>query len=235
MRPPRTTRNPQRRPRRRTAKSAQIRWEAPQFESLLARANTQLACSYVGEPSLSFAGKQQTEDPKTGLSAYGPYSKAEASRRQQIRVGIVGPAEAIDRAVSFLAGLSNRIEPAPKTDAVLHPAFPGLNAGEPFQIEFVTQPVWHRSLKTKDIALVEGNPDFMERVGLLLGAVTTEIKALRALDSGPNVVICAMSKSLEELCRVGIGEYDRQQAANDDGIDPDDLPEIVPEIEVVQG
>jgi len=217
--------------RHKAATSGQIRWEAPRFDTLLARTDARLSCHYVSEPSLSFAGKQQCEDPKTGLGAYGPYSKGEASHRQQIRLGIVGPAEAVDNAVGFLAGMSQRIEPGPKTDAILHPGFPGINDGDPFQIEFVTQQIWHRALKPKDIALVEGNPDFIQRVGLLLSAVTTEIKALTALDTGPNVVICAMSKTLEDLCRVGIAEYDRVQAQTDDGIDSDDLPEIVPEME----
>jgi hypothetical protein len=212
-------------------KGRQNRWEAPRFDTLLARSDTQLQCYYLAEPSLSFAAKQQCEDPRTGLTAYGPYSKSEASRHQQIRLGLVGPAEAIDEAVGFLSGMAHRIDPAPKTDAVLHPAFPGINAGDPFQIELVTQPIWHRPLKTRDMALVEGNPDFMQRVGLLLSAVTAEIKALKALDSGPNVVVCAMSKTLEDLCRVGIADYDLQQAENDEGIDSDDLDEASPEIE----
>jgi len=232
MRPTRNINRPFRgRARKKPAKAVQHRWEAPQFDALLARSGTTLQCHYLSEPSLVFAAKQQCEDPRTGLAAYGPYSKTEASRRQQIRVGIVGPAEAIDKAVGFLAGMVNRIDPVPKTDAVLHPAFPGIGVGDPFQIELVTQPIWHRPLKTRDLALVEGNPDFMQRVGLLLAAVTTEIKALKALDSGPNVVICAMSKSLEDLCRVGIAEYDRERAANDDGIDSDDIAEMVAEVE----
>jgi hypothetical protein len=217
--------------RKKAVKAVQNRWEAPRFDTLLARSDTLLQCHYLAEPSLSFAAKQQCEDPRTGLTAYGPYSKSEASRHQQIRLGIVGPAEAIDKAVGFLSSMAHRIDPAPKTDAVLHPAFPGINAGDPFQIELVTQPIWHRPLKTRDVALVEGHPDFMQRVGLLLSAVTTEIKALKALDSGPNVVICAMSKTLEDLCRVGIAEYDRQQSASDEGIDSDDIAEIDPEIE----
>jgi hypothetical protein len=232
MRSTRNLNKPQRRGRRKLpAKPVQHRWEAPQFDTLLAKSGTSLQCQYLQEPSLVFAGKQQCEDPRTGLTAYGPYSKTEPSRRQQVRVGIVGPAEAIDKAVGFLAGMANRIDPSGKTDAVLHPAFPGIGAGEPFQIELVTQSIWQRPLKPRDLALVEGNPDFMERVGLLLSAVTTEIKALKALDSGPDVVICAMSKTLEDLCRVGIAAYDREQAASDDGIDAEDIAEMVGEVE----
>src|SRR5437867_797553 len=59
-------------------------------DTLLAHSDTLLQCHYLAEPSLSFAGKQQCEDPRTGLTAYGPDSKSEASRHQQIRLGIVG-------------------------------------------------------------------------------------------------------------------------------------------------
>src|ERR1041385_7407465 len=57
-------------------------------------------------------------------------------------------------------------------------------------------------------------------------SVMTEMKALHSLDSRPDVVICAMSKRLEELCRVGIAAYDREQALADDGIDPEDLSDF---------
>lgn len=231
----RPTRKTDRRYRNKTAKrprkATPIRWEAPRFETILSRADNRLQSFYLPEPSLSFAAKQQCEDPRTGLTAYGPYSKAEATRRPQIRLGIVGPAEAIDRTVGFFSRLAQRIEPGPNADAVLHPAFPGINSGDPFQIELVTQPIWHRPLKAKDVTLIEGHPDFTQRVGMLLSAVTTEIKALKALDSCPDVVICAMSKTMEDLCRVGIAEYDRQHSEDDDGIDPEDLAEILPEVE----
>jgi hypothetical protein len=77
------------------------RWEAPHFDTLLARADTLLQCHYLPEPSLFFAGKQQCEDPRTGLTAYGPYSKSEASRHQQIRIGIVGRQTQLTRRLGF--------------------------------------------------------------------------------------------------------------------------------------
>jgi hypothetical protein len=185
-------------------------WELPNLDVLLASRTTEyLNFGYLPEPQLYFGGKQKCEDPKTGLAAFGPYSKSDITRRTQIRVGIVGPAEAIDRAITLLEQMSSRIEQSAKTDAVLHPSFPGMNADEPFQVEFVTQRVWQRPLKQVDIAMVEGNPDFTERIGLLLAAVRSEVRALKVLDPGPDVVLCVMSESLERLCRVGIGEYDR--------------------------
>ncbi|MFZ5928806.1 MAG: argonaute/piwi family protein [Acidobacteriota bacterium] len=201
-------------------------WYAPSLEDLLAKDGEIIRPSYLSEPELSFAGRQTCEDPRTGLTAYGPYSKTDATRREQIRVGIVGPAEAVDRANRFLEQLSMPIVQSGDVDAILHPSFPGVNAGEPFQCQFVTQSIWQRTMRPGDVGLVEKHPDFRTRIGLLLGFVVSEIRALCELDSRPDVVVCAMTKSLEELCRTGIAEYDRDQrrSSEADSEGEEDIP-----------
>jgi hypothetical protein len=124
----------------------------------------------------------------------------------------VGPAEAIDRAVALLGLIEQPIEQKEDIDCVLHPAFPGFNCGEPFQVELITQNVWHRPLQALNVRLVEDEDDFTRRVGLLKKFVGEGVRALAALDSAPDVVICAMSEKLERLCRTGIAEYDREHA-----------------------
>jgi len=141
-------------------------------------------------------------------------------------LGIVGPSDAIDRAVSLLERFSQPIEQAEKVDAVLHPPFPGLNARDPFQVEIVSHQVWRRALKPADVVLVEGDPDFKSRVNRLLNAVLTEIRALKALDSGPDVVIVAMSQKLEELCRVGIARYEENQPDTLEETEDESTPDI---------
>jgi hypothetical protein len=181
------------------------------LESLFSQETDRLSCAYLAEPELLFGGKQSCVDPRTGLAAFGPYSKTDATRRDHIRIGIVGPAEAIDRAVSLLNQIQQPIEQNEKVDCVLHPSFPGCNAGEPFQIQLITQSVWHRAMRSIDVRLVEDEDDFTRRVGLLKKFVAEEVAALAALDPPPDVVICAMSERLEELCRTGIAEYDKER------------------------
>jgi hypothetical protein len=78
--------------------------------------------------------------------------------------------------------------------------------------------------------MVEGDPDFKSRISRLLAVVLTEIRALKALDSGPDVVIVAMSQKLEELCRVGIAKYEEHHAESTDTEDEeDDTAEDIPE------
>src|ERR1019366_4414618 len=175
---------------------------------------------------LVFSDERQCEDPRTGLTAFGPYSKTDVTRRTAIRIGIVGPAEAIDRALALVKLMSRPIAQSPKLDAMLHPSFPGINDGEPFQVEMVTQTVWHRALRPVDIAAVESHPDFTVRVKLLLDAVITEIRALKQLDPCPDVVLIAMTERLEKLCRVGIGEHDAQAAVDDDEDELADVTEV---------
>ena len=131
-------------------------------------------------------------------------------------MGIVGPAEAIDRAVALLAQIQQPIDQKDTVDCVLHPSFPGMNSGEPFQVDLITQAIWHRTLRPLDIRVVEEEEDFTHRVGLLKKFVAEEVKALAALDSPPDVVLCAMSQKLEDLCRTGIAEYDREHAEIDE-------------------
>jgi len=213
---------------RRTRKAPRIKeLRAVPLDSLLSPSTDRLTCSYLPEPELLFGNKARCVDPRTGLAAFGPYSKLDATRRETIRVGIVGPADAIDRAIALLAYIQQPIEQKPNVNCVLHPAFPGLNSGEPFQVELITQGVWQRPLRDLDVRHVQDDDDFTRRVGFLRKVVSEEVRALAALDSAPDLVICAMSEKLEELCRTGIAKYDREHAEIADLLmgDAEDAPD----------
>ena len=200
---------------------------------LLSGASTRLALSLIPEPQLVFADKQICEDPKTGLSAFGPYSKTDATRKTVIRVGIVGPAEAIDRAWQLIERMGSPIPFSEKLDAMLHPGFPGICDKNPFQIQFVTQSVWCRRLTPNQTATVENHPDFPTRIRLLVDAVTEQVKALADQDSGPDVVLIAMTAGLEKQCRVGIAAHDKalRDAANQDDEGEDAIADIIEEVD----
>src|SRR4051812_44142196 len=97
------------------------------MEDLLGGATNRLALSLISEPALIFANQQVCEDPKTGLTAFGPYSKTDVTRKAIIRIGVVGPAEAIDRALQLIERMGSPIPFSEKLDAMLHPGFPGLS------------------------------------------------------------------------------------------------------------
>jgi hypothetical protein len=198
------------------------------MNELLNGATTTLACSLIPEPQLLFGSKTPCEDPKTGLTGYGPYSKTDATRRPIIRLGIVGPAEAIDKARALVERMTNSIPHHEKNDAMLHPGFPGVNDQDPFQTQFVTQNIWCKTLAPASVARIEHHPDFTVRVQLLIDEVTREVTALTKLDTPPDVVLVAMTAGLEKQCRVGIAQYDREQQQKDEEDDdagPSDVTE----------
>src|SRR5260370_34227356 len=162
------------RPKRSQSCSSAPTFQAPSISALLASPGEELSCAYLAEPELTFGGKALCVDPRTGLAAYGPYSKTDSTRRQAIRVGIVGPADAIDRAVSLLERFSQRIAQSDKVDAVLHPPFPGLNSADPFQVEIVSHQVWRRPLKSVEVTMLEVDQDFRSISSLLFAQSLTE-------------------------------------------------------------
>jgi hypothetical protein len=182
---------------------------------------------------LIFADKQTCDDPKIGLTAYGPYSKTDATRKTIIRIGVVGPAEAIDRALQLIERMGSPIPFSEKLDAMLHPGFPGLSDQDPFQIQFVTQSVWCRKLTPTQVATVENHPDFPTRIKLLVDAVTAQVKALADQDSGPDVVLIAMTAGLEKKCRVGIAAHDKalRDAAKGNDDDDDAIADVIEEVD----
>ncbi len=206
-------------------------FDAGSMAELLANANATLSCSLVSEPLLVFGSKQTCEDPKTGLAGYGPYSKTDVTRRAIIRVGIVGPAEAVDRALTLVERMTNPIPHHEKNDAMLHPGFPGMNDQDPFQIQLVTQNIWCKTLTSAQVARVECHPDFTVRIKLLVDDVTKEIEALSKLDAPPDVVLIAMTANLEKQCRVGIAQYDKEQQEAGDDEDEDSVPDVVEELD----
>jgi hypothetical protein len=203
------------------------------MEQLLSSATNELALNLVAEPPLVFANRQLCEDPKTGLSAFGPYSKTDATRRTVIRVGVVGPAEAIDKALQLIQRMGASIPFSEKLDAMLHPGFPGINDQDPFEIQFVTQSVWCRKLTPTQVATVENHPDFPTRIKLLVDAVTEQVKALADQDSGPDIVLIAMTPGLEKKCRVGIAAHDKaaRDAAKAEEEDEDAVEDIIEEVD----
>jgi hypothetical protein len=189
-----------------------------------------MGISLVPEPELIFAERKTCEDPRTGLLAFGPYSKTDTTRRDTDRIGVVGPAEAVDRAIHLVESLRRSIEHDAKLDVMLHPSFPGMNDGDPFQVQLVSQSAWQRTLRVADIAQIVNHPSFTSRVALLRDAVTKEVTALSKLDPRPDVILVAMTQQLEELCRVGIAEHDseKKRPAEVDDDNPEDIVEDAP-------
>lgn len=78
---------------------------------------------YLPEPNLLFGHDQAVEDPRDGLSLFGPLDEG---KPHGIRAGVIGTREGLRRFKDWVCGLRLPIETSPPSAAM--PAFPGFEA-----------------------------------------------------------------------------------------------------------
>jgi hypothetical protein len=162
------------------------------FEVHVSRSADQFECIQLKEPELIFGGYHRCVDPRTGLAAFGPYCGAAGERNRQLRVGIIGTSEEIEKAESLLREISGPIEQDPKVDSILHPGFPGLNSGGPFFVDVVTGPSLRRPVNLNALQIPEGRSDSIARSEMLRELFADEARALAQLEFPPSVAIFAV-------------------------------------------
>ena len=89
---------------------------------------------YLQEPKLLFGFNQAIEDPRDGLSLFGPL---DAGRPYGVRVGVIGTQEGLRRFRAWVHGLGSAIENNPPSAAM--PPFPGFEAA--FGIPWSQSPI----------------------------------------------------------------------------------------------
>jgi len=172
-------------------------FSSPPLEIHLSRSADQFECLQLKEPELVFGGDHRCVDPRTGLAAYGPYRNADGENISQLRVGIIGTSDGIEKAESLLSEISTPVEQDPKLDSILHPSFPGLNSGKPFFVDVVARTPWRRSVSPQALRLAEECRDSIAKFEMLRELLGAEARAMSQLEIPPSVVICAIPAGLE--------------------------------------
>src|ERR1022692_3315896 len=89
---------------------------------------------YIPEPQLTFGYNQKMEDPRDGLTLFGPYSRD--LYYGQINIGVIGPEKQRKYIVDYLKLIH---QPVISTEAdISRPYFPGLEAALGIYINFAT-------------------------------------------------------------------------------------------------
>jgi hypothetical protein len=152
-------------------------------------------------PQLEFGGPGLFTDPKEGLRDGGPFDlRFGAARADKVNVGLVGPADMIERAMQWF----KRAEAGFPADSGTagYPAFPGFE--NVFRAKLTVDSRWvvafagERNELAK--ALNETSPKI--RFELVLNAYQSGIRRLAQLDTTrPDVVICCLPDDLLMKCR----------------------------------
>jgi hypothetical protein len=167
---------------------------------------------FIAEPKLQFGGKQQAVDPKTGLGLFGPFDMTEPSRRQVVRLAIVGSGPLIDLTRSWIERSGSKIWPMRKKKrkdgrVILEPmdpraftAFPGVQ--EAFGAQFIAADTLVETLGLKELAPLLKIEPFESRVAHLVRVVTERLQVLADKPSPPDVAIVALPTDVRELVTI---------------------------------
>lgn len=181
---------------------------SPPLEVHLSRSQDRFECIHLTEPDLLFAGNQRCPDPRTGIGAYGPFYRGTSAGKFRLRLGIVGTADAINKARGFLDEISRPIEQDPSRDSVLYPSFPGLNSGHPFSLDFLTLPAVAREVNSEKLQSAQNESDPIAAYSAIRELFAEPVRAMSMLAEPPDVVLCAVPKWIEpKFLKAGCSEF----------------------------
>ncbi len=174
------------------------------LDRLLRETKPSFSAWHVAEPRLIFAGRQQCEDPKTGLTLYGP-AGIDKTPRQTVRLGVIGTGETVQRFLTWLesarspiaAGMNRR---GVGYDPLLAPDFPGFNHNTVFQCGIETPVRLQEVLTQREIEAAIDSPDFSARVKGVVDLVAARLAVLADREPAPDVVVCAMPELVDLAC-----------------------------------
>src|SRR6266550_2189019 len=150
---------------------------------------------YLSEPLLTFGYDQSLEDPRDGLTLFGPLDEG---RPMGLRTGVIGT----DRGIHCFRHWLKRVQ-QPLRDRgseVARPPFPGFEAA--FRIPWADTPVFELTVPEKDLLRVVNLDDRHQRV-FETAALFAErlVDARRGEEIRPNVWFVVIPDVVWEQCR----------------------------------
>lgn len=149
------------------------------------------------EPRLEF-GSGQDPRVKEGLTAFGPYSLRLGARHpRQVRVGVIGPEEAVRKTGEFLSRMDDSI-PSLGDMQLQRPAFPGFHST--FSSELLVDDSWRYTIPSDRLtsALSHDPPRAFRELLSLWTAGLEDLTVQR--DPPPDLVLCAIPNEVLKHC-----------------------------------
>lgn len=157
-----------------------------------------ILCEYLTEPLLAFADEQLHADPKAGVARYGPRSYGKGEHPSQVRVGLVGTAESIATARTWLET---------SAEGVLgdenHPEFPGYQRDRGFCSELAFDDAGKEMVtQTEFQDLLRQRRPQKDRFEATVGLLDEKLRLLGDRDHPPQYVVIGLPDDLVRRCRV---------------------------------
>ncbi len=162
------------------------------------------------EPNLVFGKSVVCPDPKTGISLYGPYCLPDQEHPSpfEIRVGIVGSGDTISLTKRFIGKCSDKIV-SNKSNRNLFPSFPGMSLDTQFQCSLLTSETWEELITEGELEKIPKINEFYKRMEYAVNLFVDGAKKLSTKTPAPNVIVCALPKSVVDYCATYIDRFGR--------------------------
>lgn len=151
------------------------------------------------QPLLEFGGPGLFLDQKEGLSQAGPFDlRFGGAHRNQVRVGVVGPTEMVDKAVEWIERCKKPIL-SDMSNLNQYPPFLGFE--EVFKARLDLSPKWIVEFKDEDqeiekILQLKPRERFEQAVDLYSAAVSR----IASQEVKPDIVFCCIPESVVRVC-----------------------------------
>jgi hypothetical protein len=155
----------------------------------------------IPEPLISFGGRHQHVDPKTGLALYGPYSPAgqRGPVLTSIVVGIVGPPSMVADAEQWLDGCRGVLT-NDGSEPFTRPHFPGFSSNSPYKCDLICGDTWRETIRPGALTAAVSEVIFYERVRQVVRLYVQAIEVLAGREPKPNVILCCMPQDVVDHC-----------------------------------
>jgi hypothetical protein len=176
------------------------------------------------EPEVEFAGGFRHVDPRFGILHHGPLDKGTDRGLTEVRVGIVGTAETVEKVAGWILRCSGGVDAKKSRQPNLFPRFPGFNEGSAFGIRLVLDERLQRTLRA---TLLEPIIAHANEAKATDDAVTLFLDAAREIcgeGPAPHVIVCAPSSRLLDALEGTKADSSDEEHGLDEGADEQSPP-----------
>jgi len=150
------------------------------------------------EPELEFRFEQRMQDPRDGLSLFGPFD-ADESHPQSPAYIVLGPPEGIGAFGSWSSAFNRPFSHPKMEKRRLWPSFPGFEAA--FGSPWVEQPAWTYPIDREKLLDASQKRDSHERCYSVVDQYLDGLEMTQKLDTSVSVAVCVVPDEVWLNCR----------------------------------
>lgn len=151
--------------------------------------------NFIIEPNLEF-GHSINICPRTGISEFEAYDIKLRNRRTELRVGVIGSKENLEKFFQWIQTCKNYIPSKPNNKQPrLFTSFCGFSNSTGFRCDLQCDQEWSRIITKQDIIKISEIKNWNDRISACVGLYIGHIQYLM-IDKGVDVVTCIIPSSL---------------------------------------